>query len=152
MRKSQGTSLWGKKKDFFRPFGCTICHCWICSFQNVHGLGINKYSLFIPARGIFICSKTFCVGPQAPDLILSYRHSLLTGKPFSKYQTHFCKIVVNTFWGSKWMFCSLLLLLELSCLLEHCHCETETYVKILTMVHNSLPCLFVASVSQTALG
>lgn len=60
VRKSQGTSLLKKKqKQIFRPFECTICYCWICSFQNVHGQGINKCSLFIPATGIFICSKTF---------------------------------------------------------------------------------------------
>lgn len=61
VRKSQGTSLLKKKKKIFRLFGCTICHCWICSFPNVHGQGINKYSLFIPATGIFICSKTFWI-------------------------------------------------------------------------------------------
>lgn len=120
--------------------------------SNVHGQGINKYSLFIPATWIFICSKTLHVDLQAPDLILSYRHSLLTRKSSPKYVTSAYKILVNIFWGNKCVFCSLLLLLELSCFTEHCHCRTEAYVKILMMVHNSPPCLFVASVSQTASG
>lgn len=118
--------------------------------SNVHGQGINKYSLFIPATGIFICSKTFRVDPQAPDLILGY--SLLTGKASPKYLKSSRKILVRIFWGNKCMFRSLLLLLELSCFSEHCHCRTETYVEILMMVHSSPPCLFVTSVSQTASG
>lgn len=120
--------------------------------SNVRGQGINKYSLFIPATGIFICSKTFYVALQAPDLIFGHRHSLLTGKSPHKYLAGSCKILVHIFWGNKCMFCSLLLLLELSCFSKHCHCRTETYVKILMMVHNSPPCLFVTSVSQTASG
>lgn len=120
--------------------------------SNVHGQGINKHSLFIPATGIFICSKTFHGDPQAPDLILGYRHSLLTRKSSPKYLTSSCKFLAHIFWGNKCLFHSLLLFLELSCFSKHCHCRTETYVKILMMVHSSPPCLFVTSVSQTASG
>lgn len=120
--------------------------------SNVHGQGINKYSFFIPATGIFICSKTFSLDPQAPDLILGYRRPLLTRKASPKYLKSSRKILVRICWGNKCMFCSLLLLLELSCFSKHCHCRPETYVEILVMVHSSPPCLFVTSVSQTASG
>lgn len=96
MRKSQGTSV-------LKIYICFLDAPYVTAEFTAFKMlwprykYITMYSFQQQAFFFFFGHKTLCVNHQVPDLILSYRHSLLTTKSSTKNSRRSCRTIFNTF-------------------------------------------------------